>query len=73
MCYRVIYRYVCVVLVGTFLPPPDGDGMFRLHPHREQQFPCGAEVDVAHAFTMATAQDGQGLLGSRVPHVDGRS
>ena len=36
VCYRVIYRYVCVVLVGTFLPPPDGDGMFRLHPHREQ-------------------------------------
>lgn len=59
-------------MLGTFLPPPHCDGVFRLHPHRQQQLPCSAEVNVADAFSMRTSQDGQCLLGHGVPHVDGR-
>lgn len=58
-------------MLGTFLPPPHCDGVFRLHPHRQQQLPCSAEVNVANAFSVRTPQDGQCLLGHGVPHVDG--
>lgn len=34
----------------TFLPPPDRDGVLRVHSHRHQQLSGGAEVDIIHPF-----------------------
>lgn len=56
----------------TFLPAPHGDGVFRLHSYRQQQLPRGAEVNVADASAVRTAEDGQSLFTHGVPHVDGR-
>lgn len=49
--------------------------MFRVHSDGQQQLSRGAEVHVADAFAVRTAEDGQRLLAHGVPHVDrgGRS
>lgn len=72
MCVCVLVNAPHASAVGTFLPPPHCDGMFRLHPHRQQQLPRRAEVDVADTFGVRAAEDGQRLLRHGVPHMDGR-
>lgn len=57
--------------VFTFLPPPDGDGVFWVQTHREQQLPSGTEADRADAPGVETAQHRQRLLVHGIPHVDG--
>lgn len=61
-----------VACLPTFLPTPHGDGVFRLHPHRQQQLPGGAEAEVAHGSGVRTAQHRQRLLAHGVPDMDGR-
>ena len=55
------------------MPAPHSDGVFRVHSHRQQQLPRGAEIHVADAFSVRRAEDGQRLFTHGVPHVDGGS
>lgn len=59
--------YLCL----TFLPLPDGDGVFVIQAHRQQELSCGAKADRADPTRVGAAQHRQRLLCHGVPHVDG--
>lgn len=65
---------VCRHLLGTactFLPLPDGDGVFGVQADWQQEFPCGTEADGANTSRVETAQHWQRLLGHSVPNMNG--
>lgn len=41
--------------VFTFLPLPDGDSVFRVQAHRQQEFSCGTEADRTNPTRVETA------------------
>lgn len=61
-----------MLFTHTFLPSPHSDGVLRIHSHRQQEFSCGAEVDVSESFGVRAAQHRERLFTHGVPHVNGR-
>ena len=55
----------------TFSPPPHGDAVLVVEANREKQLPIAAEVHTGHAHSVSSLQDGEGLLGVVVPHMNG--
>ena len=55
----------------TIRPPPHCDTVLGVQPDREEQLPITTEVNTGHTNGVGALQNGEGLFGVEVPHVDG--
>lgn len=57
----------------TICPPPHSDTVFGVQPDRKQQFSITTEVNTGDTDGVGALQNGEGLFGVEVPHMDGSS